>query len=325
MSIRLNKAIRELNIGLQTAADFLKKKYGIEGTDNPNLKLTDEQYEGLKAEFVSDAAVRSQAEKLSHKTKQGKEEKNKQEEKGEAADAEKSASKQRYTVLGKINLDDLNKPKKADIVKNVEENAEKTSEKPLLEEEKKDVAKKEEKKVEVMTDAKAEVRHENKNNEEKKNVEKKENRSSLNNAAPSKDIKPVYGKKEERKEVKANEREKVEEKNMKPSHANAETSGNQATGEENESNEPFRLEKNKKSQQTLNVLGKIDLSAINQSTRPKKKSREEKRREREEKAQQIRDAASKKKRTRIGKERVDINDVVNQSKKDKKNKIIKSY
>lgn len=320
MSIRLNKAIRELNIGLQTAADFLKKKYGIEGTDNPNLKLTDEQYEGLKAEFVSDAAVRSQAEKLSHKTKQGKEEKNKQEEKGEAADAEKAASKQRYTVLGKINLDDLNKPKKADIVKNVEENAEKTSEKPLLEEEKKDVAKKEEKKVEVMTDAKAEVRPENKNNEEKKIVEKKENRSSLNNAAPSKDIKPVYGKKEERKEVKANEREKVEEKNMKPSHANAETSGNQATGEENESNEPFRLEKNKKSQQTLNVLGKIDLSAINQSTRPKKKSREEKRREREEKAQQIRDAASKKKRTRIGKERVDINDVVNQSKKDKKNK-----
>ena len=320
MSIRLNKAIRELNIGLQTAADFLKKKYGIEGTDNPNLKLTDEQYEGLKAEFVSDAAVRSQAEKLSHKTKQGKEEKNKQEEKGEAADAEKSASKQRYTVLGKINLDDLNKPKKADIVKNVEENAEKTSEKPLLEEEKKDVAKKEEKKVEVMTDAKAEVRPEHKKNEEKKNVEKKENRSSLNNAAPSKDIKPVYGKKEERKEVKANEREKVEEKNMKPSHANAETSGNQATGEENESNEPFRLEKNKKSQQTLNVLGKIDLSAINQSTRPKKKSREEKRREREEKAQQIRDAASKKKRTRIGKERVDINDVVNQSKKDKKNK-----
>ena len=320
MSIRLNKAIRELNIGLQTAADFLKKKYGIEGTDNPNLKLTDEQYEGLKAEFVSDAAVRSQAEKLSHKTKQGKEEKNKQEEKWEATDAEKSASKQRYTVLGKINLDDLNKPKKADIVKNVEENAEKTSEKPLLEEEKKDVAKKEEKKVEVMTDAKAEVRPENKNNEEKKNVEKKENRSSLNNAAPSKDIKPVYGKKEERKEVKANEREKVEEKNMKPSHANAETSGNQATGEENESNEPFRLEKNKKSQQTLNVLGKIDLSAINQSTRPKKKSREEKRREREEKAQQIRDAASKKKRTRIGKERVDINDVVNQSKKDKKNK-----
>ena len=320
MSIRLNKAIRELNIGLQTAADFLKKKYGIEGTDNPNLKLTDEQYEGLKAEFVSDAAVRSQAEKLSHKTKQGKEEKIKQEEKGEAADAEKSASKQRYTVLGKINLDDLNKPKKADIVKNVEVNAEKTSEKPLLEEEKKDVAKKEEKKVEVMTDAKAEVRPENKKNEEKKNVEKKENGSSLNNAAPSKDIKPVYGKKEERKEVKANEREKVEEKNMKPSHANAETSGNQATGEENESNEPFRLEKNKKSQQTLNVLGKIDLSAINQSTRPKKKSREEKRREREEKAQQIRDAASKKKRTRIGKERVDINDVVNQSKKDKKNK-----
>ena len=323
MSIRLNKAIRELNIGLQTAADFLKKKYGIEGTDNPNLKLTDEQYEGLKAEFVSDAAVRSQAEKLSHKTKQGKEEKNKQEEKVEAADVEKPASKQKYTVLGKINLDDLNKPKKAD-VKNVEDNAEKPSEKHLPEEEKKDVAKKEEKKPDVKPGTKAEVklevRPEYKKNEEKKNVEKKENRSSSNDATPSKDIKPVHGKKEERKEVKANEREKVEEKNMKPSQANAGTSGNQATGEGNESNEPFRLEKNKKPQQTLNVLGKIDLSALNQSTRPKKKSREETRREREEKAQQIREAASKKKRTRIGKERVDINDVVNQSKKDKKNK-----
>ena len=323
MSIRLNKAIRELNIGLQTAADFLKKKYGIEGTDNPNLKLTDEQYEGLKAEFVSDAAVRSQAEKLSHKTKQGKEEKNKQEEKVEAADVEKPASKQKYTVLGKINLDDLNKPKKAD-VKNVEDNAEKPSEKHLPEEEKKDVAKKEEKKPDVKPGTKAEVklevRPEYKKNEEKKNVEKKENRSSSNDATPSKDIKPVHGKKEERKEVEANEREKVEEKNMKPSQANAGTSGNQATGEGNESNEPFRLEKNKKPQQTLNVLVKIDLSVLNQSTRPKKKSREEKRREREEKAQQIREAASKKKRTRIGKERVDINDVVNQSKKDKKNK-----
>ena len=43
MSIRLNKAIRELNVGIQTATDLLKKKYGIEGADNPNLKLTDEQ------------------------------------------------------------------------------------------------------------------------------------------------------------------------------------------------------------------------------------------------------------------------------------------
>ena len=83
----------------------------------------------------------------------------------------------------------------------------------------------------------------------------------------------------------------------------------------------------------INVLGKIDLDALNQSTRPKKKSKEEKRKERDEKEKQrqeqrkqMKDAiikeirksddkskdgdeegAKKKKRNRIGKERVDIN------------------
>ena len=89
----------------------------------------------------------------------------------------------------------------------------------------------------------------------------------------------------------------------------------------------------------INVLGKIDLDALNQSTRPKKKSKEEKRKERDEKEklrqqqrQQMKDAiikeirktddknkesddeaGKKKKRNRIGKERVDINAPSNQT------------
>ena len=76
----------------------------------------------------------------------------------------------------------------------------------------------------------------------------------------------------------------------------------------------------------LNIVGQIDLSTINQSTRPKKKSKEEKRKEREEKDKQReeqrkaqRDAqrqqnggngeGAKKKRQRINSQRVDINDV----------------
>ena len=88
----------------------------------------------------------------------------------------------------------------------------------------------------------------------------------------------------------------------------------------------------------INVLGKIDLDALNQSTRPKKKSKEEKRKERDEKEklrqqqrQQMKDAiikeirktddknkdgddegGKKKKRNRIGKERIDINAPGNQ-------------
>ena len=70
MSIRLNKAIRELNIGIQTAADFLMKKYGVEGADNPALKLTDEWYEGLCKEFSTDAAMRTQVDKMAQKAKE---------------------------------------------------------------------------------------------------------------------------------------------------------------------------------------------------------------------------------------------------------------
>lgn len=61
----------------------------------------------------------------------------------------------------------------------------------------------------------------------------------------------------------------------------------------------------------VNVLGKIDLSTLNQSTRPKKKSKEERRKEREEKAGQG-NGQGKKKRVRINKERVDINAAANQ-------------
>ena len=57
----------------------------------------------------------------------------------------------------------------------------------------------------------------------------------------------------------------------------------------------------------INVVGKIDLSAINQSTRPKKKTKEERRQERiaKEKARQGEDGV-KKKRRRIGREKIDI-------------------
>ena len=73
----------------------------------------------------------------------------------------------------------------------------------------------------------------------------------------------------------------------------------------------------------FNIVGQIDLAAINQSTRPKKKSKEEKKKEREEKDKQREeqrkqqreaqrhgnDGGEKKKRQRINSQRVDINDV----------------
>ena len=66
---------------------------------------------------------------------------------------------------------------------------------------------------------------------------------------------------------------------------------------------------------TINVVGKIDLSAINQSTRPKKKSKEERRNERIAKANGGNGGndGDRKKRKRIGgKEKIDVEKTANQ-------------
>ena len=80
------------------------------------------------------------------------------------------------------------------------------------------------------------------------------------------------------------------------------------TDEEEETRGPeiYTLKSEAKMAPKVNVLGKIDLSSINQSTRPKKKSKEERRKEREEKAAQQQGERKKRERIRGGKERVDI-------------------
>jgi translation initiation factor IF-2 len=92
-----------------------------------------------------------------------------------------------------------------------------------------------------------------------------------------------------------------------------------------EETEIFTLKSEEKMAPKVNVLGKIDLDSLNQSTRPKKKSKEERRKEREEKQAQMHGGnGEKKKRERIrgGKERVDIEAAANQDKgqNNKKNK-----
>lgn len=58
MSIRLNKAIRELNTGLQQAVDFLKKRSDLgEVEDEPSFKLNDAQYMALVKAFKNDMTV----------------------------------------------------------------------------------------------------------------------------------------------------------------------------------------------------------------------------------------------------------------------------
>lgn len=249
MSIRLNKALRELNIGRQTAVDFLTKKAELgEVKDDLSFKLNEAQYQALVEAFKQDAAVRNEAEKLFQK--KPKEKKRTPEAKDNRAESLlESSNQQVYKPMGKIDLDSIGKAPSA----------------------KKSAAPEEKKAPEVKAAAVSP--------EPEKKVK-----------AP----KPVAPKSEP----------KVE----KPVEAPKEEAVEKPVAEEKDGDAIFTLKSEKKilNSPKVNVLGKIDLDALNQSTRPKKKSKEEKRKEREEKAA-TQHGGERKKRVRINKERVDIN------------------
>ena len=114
----------------------------------------------------------------------------------------------------------------------------------------------------------------------------------------------------EKKEEEVEKKATVEEKDGESDSAETAEAAEQQTSK----TEIFTLKSEQDNAPKVNVVGKIDLDSINQSTRPKRKSKEEKRKEREEKGQHGATPATgeKKKRVRIGKERIDINAVGNQ-------------
>lgn len=281
MSIRLNKAIRELNIGLQTAVEFLEKKSNLgEVKGDPNFRLSDEQYRALEDEFKKDQKVKSDAAKLFQK--KPKEKKPASKPADTKAETILKENRPQFKPVGKIDLDQLERPTaKASVA---------PEEKPVSKPEPAAVAPKAEPehKQEPVAEA-PKVETPKKEKPQEQHVEQK--------AAPKLEVekKPVEVKPEEKPQ---SEKPKAEETKA---------------SEEKKENEIFTLKSEKKilNAPKVNVLGKIDLSTINQSTRPKKKTKEERRKEREEKASQ--NGAGKKKRVRINKERVDINAAANQA------------
>ncbi|MDD6939646.1 MAG: translation initiation factor IF-2 [Prevotella stercorea] len=278
MSIRLNKALRELNIGLQTAVEFLEKRSDLgEVKAEPSFKLSDAQYAALAGAFQQDKEVRSQAEKLLQKKPKEK----KRSEETQAEPLLKSSTQQQYKPLGKIDLDSLNKkpaqkkPATPETHKEPQAKTNAVSQKPATNSEAPQKA---------STEAKVDNQNKNQNtvgqNKEHKQEKKQEAAKTV-----------VHNTASAPKKVDAAE---------KPAEAPKTETGIFTT----------KSEKKILNAPKVNVLGKIDLSTLNQSTRPKKKSKEEKRKEREDKAQQQR--GDKKKRERINKVRVDINAASNQ-------------
>ena len=290
MSVRLSKAIRELNIGLQTAVEFLEKKGNLGEVKNDlSFKLSEQQYEALVEEFKSDKDMRTRADKIfAKKTKEKKKEEPAEDHKAETV---LERNRPQFKAVGKIDLDAIGG---------------KSSEKKAQKQEKDaEVEAKQDKPTEA-----AAVSH-------KKTVDdvKAEAKPAEKKAEPKQE-KPVENKQEhtpkaesETKEMKAEEKPQAaseEKKEVKPQATD------DGKSDEKAGSKVFTLKSEHKLQPKVNVLGKIDLDSINQSTRPKKKSKEERKKEREEKAMQ---RSEKKKRERINKVRVDINDAANQQPK----------
>lgn len=298
MSIRLNKAIRELNIGLQTAVEFLRKRSDLgEVKEELSFKLSDSQYNALVEAFKSDKEVRSQAEKLLLKHPKEKKRQSDGNKERRADNAVRSVKPQKYTPLGKIDLDSLGK---------------KPAAKPAAPAEKpQEAAVAEQPKPEVKESAAATV-------QAKSQEPKPEQPVAAAEKKPAEPAQPA-GNTTAVVEEKKTEPEKVQPE-AKPEAKAAEPQAQQPAAPEKpaepepvkEESKIFTLKSEKKLAPKVNVLGKIDLDSLNQSTRPKKKTKEERRKEREEKAMQAH-PDGKKKRSRITKERVNIDQAVKQN------------
>ena len=302
MTIRLNKVARDLNVGIATAVDFLQKKgYSVEA--NPNTKITEEQYAELVKEFNKDKDLKLKSEKIIQE-RQNKE-RNKasvsiEDIAGDVVKAETIAAdevRQKFKPIGKIDLDSLNKKKNknsAPVIDKIEKEAEEPVKAEPVIEEK------------VINNPILET--------SEQEVSETEKQETI--------FVEIDNKETKQKDTKADEvinepmEEKIEEAENK-------------VGDDG----VFKIRPTE-FKSKINVVGQIDLAALNQSTRPKKKSKEEKRKEREEKdklrqeqRKQMKDAiikeirkndeksaekggldesSKKKKRNRINKEKVDI-------------------
>ena len=306
MSIRLNKALSELNIGLQTAVEFLEKRSELgEVKQELSFKLNDQQYNALVEAFKQDKEVRSQAEKLLQKKPKDKKQAKDQAKEGRT-ERVLPAGVQQYKPLGKIDLDSLGK---------------KQPSKPAAQ-----TAGKNSKNVTAAVShdsAKANNGAAQKpavNNAAKLAEAKPAQQNAQKPAAQHAEAKPAAPKVQETEQKKAQPEVKAAANAAQEAPVAAgDKPADQRTpleqkhlAQQQKSDDIFTTKSEKKmlNAPKVNVLGKIDLATLNQSTRPKKKSKEEKRKEREEKAQQQRDG--KKKRERINKVRVDINAASNQ-------------
>ncbi len=181
---RLNKVLREFNISLDRAVEFLNSK-GYEIDARPTTKISGEIYEVLSDEFETDKSKKRASKEVGEERKKEKEELRKEiEEKRKAEEEEKKEKEDAISAraklegpktVGKIDLDKKpgEKPKEEETAAPKEEAKETPAEEPVQEAEEtkqpeKPAAKAEEKKPEQKTETPQAKKEEPKKEESKK-------------------------------------------------------------------------------------------------------------------------------------------------------------
>ena len=246
MSIRLNKAIKECNVGLQTAVEFLQKKGFTDVEEDLNAKISDEQYQELLKEFKPDSVLKNQANLMLQQQKEARAAKEQAREEARAAKAAEAAAREAaaleaqkpaFKVVGKIDLDKKPAPKVEEPVEEV---------------------------VPAAPEVKAEAPEVK---EQPVEAPAKKSEPATEPAAPVEA--PVAEAPEAETEAEPAEEE------MPHTVSNKEVTLTEENG-------IYKVQSSAPQPQGLTVKGHIDLDSLNQSTRPKKKTKEEKNKERQQ-------------------------------------------
>ena len=340
MTIWLNKVTRDLNVGIATVVEFLQKKgYTVEA--NPNTKITEEQYAILVKEFSTDKNLRLESERFIQERQNKDRNKasvsidgyEKQPEKSKADDVIKTVvpedARPKFKPVGKIDLNKFNRKVEKEPVSESKQQSQPQTQQPAP------VVTEEKKKEEATKPVVAEVKKE----EIVAPVVQTEPVKEKVEPVVIEQPKPAVVEEKVVEEVKKEEpKVEVMPEVTKEEKAEPKVETPETVATEKQEEDVFKI-RQPEFVSKINVIGQIDLAALNQSTRPKKKSKEEKRKEREEKEKQRQDqrkqmkdaiikeirkddskvaksapkenadANGKKKRIRINKEKVDVNNV----------------
>ena len=326
--IKISQAAKEFNVTIQSLADQLNKKGISIDASNPNTRLDESAYNILVEAFQPDRKERERIDRLRQEKEKDKEKAAPQSAASPASVAGDTPDIQGPKVVGKITLDKHNNPVSAPAPKAEEKPKSAPAPAPVKETPKAEAPKPEPAKPEAPKPAPAPVKEAPKvapapvRETPEATAPKAEAKPEVKPApapkpaeAPAPKEAPAPRAQQAKEAPRASQPKEAPKKPEAPKAAPARETPRPQAAEEPAAREDEVFRYSTEPQVVApKVIGRIDLAALNQSTRPKKKSKEERRNERMNKNGQNAASAQsgdRKKRRRIG-GKVDIEKTVNQ-------------